>query len=154
MKRFEGEPIREQELASAKALGDFDMEYFRMIEGENGWIALGRDNCTNQRYFTVLGENNEKLGVIGVYDTAEEKNVTHTVVDPKYRGQGLAAQFKKILISGLDLPFLTMTINLDNEASVRATEKLPGVRKISDEKFEEEFKKAKYIYEPPKEGES
>jgi hypothetical protein len=105
----------------------------------------------NQRYFTVFGSKGEKLGIVGVYDTADEKNVTHTVVNQKYRDQGLAAKFKQRLMDELNLPFMTMTIDLENIASIRATEKLPGVRKISDEQYERDFYKVKYVYERPKE---
>jgi len=132
-------------------LGDFDMQYFQEMEGQNGWLALGQENCVNQRYFTVYGSKGEKLGIVGVYDTADEKNVTHTVVDQKYRGQGLAAKFKQRLIDELNLPFITLTISLDNIASIRATEKLPGVRKVSDAEYERDFHKVKYVYERPEE---
>ena len=142
----------EQEPAELQRLGDFDMQYFQELEGEGGWIALGQENCANQRYFTLYGSKGEKLGIVGVYDTADEKNVTHTVVDNKYRGQGLAAKFKQQLMDELDLPFITMTISLDNTASIRATEKLPGVQKVSDEQYERDFGKVKYIYEKPKES--
>ena len=140
----------EQEPSEIQSLENFDMQYFQELEGQNGWLALGQENCINQRYFTVYGSKGEKLGIIGVYDTADEKNVTHTVVDQKYRGQGLAAKFKQRLMGELNLPFITMTIDLENIASIRATEKLPGVRKISDEQYESDFHKAKYVYESPK----
>lgn len=140
---------QEQEPADVQSLGDFDMQYFQELEGQNGWLALGQENCMNQRYFTVYGSKGERLGIVGVYDTADEKNVTHTVVDLKYRGQGFAAKFKQRLMDELNLPFITMTISLENIASIRATEKLPGVRKISDEQYEHDFHKVKYIYERP-----
>jgi RimJ/RimL family protein N-acetyltransferase len=132
-------------------LGDFDPEYFRQIESKNGWIALGQDNCRNQKYFTVYGDAGTKLGIVGVYDTDDEQNISHTVVDPKFRGQGLAVKFKETLMADLNLPFLTLTIDLDNTSSIRAAEKIPGIRKVSDAAYEQEFHKAKYIQEPPKE---
>ncbi|MDF1497568.1 MAG: GNAT family N-acetyltransferase [Patescibacteria group bacterium] len=139
----------EKEQAKINKLGEFDSQYFNELEGETGWIALGKDNCQNQQYFTVYGNEGEKLGVIGIYDTDEEKNITHTVVDPKYRGQGLAAKIKHVLMDRLDLSFITMTINLDNEASIKAAKKIPGLKKVSDEQYEQEFHKVKYIYEKP-----
>lgn len=141
----------EQEHTEIQSLSEFDLQYFRELEGQNGWLALGQENCMNQQYFTVNGSNGEKLGIVGVYDTADEKNVTHTAVDPKYRGQGLAAKFKQRLMDELNLPFITMTIGLENIASIRATEKLPGVKKISDEQYERDFQKVKYVYEKPPE---
>lgn len=140
-----------QEPAETQSLESFDMQYFQELEGQDGWLALGQENCMNQRYFTVYDNKGEKLGIVGVYDTADEKNVTHTVVDQKYRGQGLAAKFKQRLMDELDLPFITMTISLENIASIRATEKLPGVRKVSDEQYERDFHKVKYVYERPQE---
>ena len=140
----------EQEPAEIQSFGDFDMQYFQELEGQNGWLALGQENCINQRYFTVFGSKGEKLGIVGVYDTADVKNVTHTVVDQKYRGQGLAAKFKQRLMDEINLPFITMTISLENIASIRATEKLPGVRRISDDQYERDFHKVKYVYERPK----
>ena len=125
-------------------LEEFDPEYFKSLEGENGWIAIGMENCKNQRYFTVCAEDGEKMGIIGVYDTADDESITHTVVDPKYRGQGLAEKFKHALMDSLGLPFVTLTISLDNKSSLRAAEKLPGVKKISDEEYEKAFHKAKY----------
>ena len=141
----------EQEPTEIKNLGEFDMQYFQELEGKDGWLAIGQENCMNQRYFTIYGANGEKLGIVGVYDTANEKNITHTVVDQKYRGQGLAAKFKKRLMEELNLPFITMTISLENIASIRATEKLPGVQKISDDQYERDFHKVKYVYEKPEE---
>lgn len=139
----------ELEKVAIKNLGDFDMQYFQELEGQDGWIALGQENCANQRYFTVFGDKDEKLGIAGIYDTADEKNLVHPVVDQKYRGQGLAAKFMQLAMEKLDLPFITMTISLENAASIRATEKLPGVKKVSDEQYEQEFHKVKYIYERP-----
>jgi RimJ/RimL family protein N-acetyltransferase len=129
-----------------KNLRDFDLEYFKELEGEDGWNALGLENCHNQRYFTVFGDKGEKIGVVGVYDTDDDKNITHTVVDKKYRGMGLAAKFKQLLMDELALPYITMTISLDNVASIRATEKLPGVKRVRDEKYESDYHKAKYVY--------
>lgn len=134
------------------ALGQFDEDYFRQLEGEKGWIALGQDNCANQRYFTVVGKGGEKLGIIGVYDTDDDQNVTHTVVDPKFRGRGLAGDFKRKLMQELGLASIILTIDLDNQASVRAAEKLPGVKKVSDEQYEKDYHKVKYVYETPKKG--
>jgi len=130
-------------------LADFDEEYFHELEGEKGWIALGQDNCSNQKYFTVVGPSGERLGIIGVYDTEDDQNVTHTVVDPKFRGRGLAGEFKKKLMEELGLSSVTLTIDLDNQASIRAAEKLPGVKKVSNEQYEDDYNKAKYIYEKP-----
>jgi len=59
----------------------------------------------------------------------------------------LRAEFKLNLMEKLDLSHITMTIDLDNTASIRATEKLPGVRKVSDEQYEREFHKVKYVLE-------
>ena len=145
------EPTLEQENKKIGEFAEFDKSYFEELEGSDGWLALGDDFYENQKYFTVFSDKGDKLGIVGVYDTAEEKNVTHTVVDPKYRGQGLAAKFKEKLMTDLNLDFLTLTIDLDNEASIRAAEKLPGVKRVSDEAYEKEFHKAKYIYEKQKE---
>jgi len=137
--------------AEIQNLGAFDMQYFKELEGEDGWIALGQENCLNQQYFTVSATDSAKLGIVGVYDTADEKNIIHYVVDKKYRGQGLAAKFTQRLMDSLKLPFIIMTIDLDNLASIKATEKLPGVEKISDEQYERDFHKVKYIYKKPQE---
>jgi hypothetical protein len=141
--RYEHEPPKIQ------GLRDFDESYFQQLEDKNGWTALGRENCSNQRYFTVYSDKGEKLGIIGVYDAGNEKNVTHTVVDQEFRGHGLAAKFKELLMHELKLSFITMTIDLDNQASIRATEKLPGVRKVSAEEYERNYHKVKYVYEKP-----
>ncbi|MFH0804551.1 MAG: GNAT family N-acetyltransferase [Candidatus Zambryskibacteria bacterium] len=149
---MEQSPVSEQEPIKIQYLGDFDQQYFKELDGEDGWLALGQENCMNQRYFTVYGNNDEKIGIVGVYDTVNEKNMTHTVVDQKYRGQGLAAKFKQRLIDELNLPFITITVDLENTASIRATEKLSGVRKVSDKKYEQDFHKVKFIYERPEQG--
>lgn len=99
------------------------------MEGENGWIALGDEFYRNQKYFTVLSDTGEKLGVVDVYDTEHEKNISHTVVDPKFRSQGLATKFKERLMAELGLPFLAMTIGLDNTSSIKAAEKISGIKK-------------------------
>ena len=123
------------------------MAYFHSLEGQDGWIAMGSEFYKNSKYFTVLSETGEKLGIIGVYDTDEEKNVAHVVVDQKFRGKGLAAKFYDQLMEKLGLPFITLTIDLNNTASIRAAEKLPGIKKTSDPQYEKEFHKVKYVYE-------
>jgi len=80
-----------------------------------------------------MSDTVDKLGIVGVYDTEFEKNVSHTVVNPKYRGQGLAGEFKQKLMAELRLSFLTLIIDLNNTASIRAARKIPGIRKVSDE---------------------
>lgn len=128
-------------------VGDFDAEYFQTIEGPDGWSALGQENCRNQRYFTVYGSNGERLGIVVVYDTDDDQNISHTVVDPRFRGQGLATRFKEQLMDALKLPFLTLTIATSNTASFHAAEKLPGVVRVSDASYEQEFQKAKFRLE-------
>lgn len=132
-------------------LGDFDADYFKELEGERGWIAIGQENCRDQQYFTVTDSDGEKLGIVGVYNTDDDENISHTVVDPKHRGQGLAHKFKGRLMDDLGLPFLTLTVDLDNAASIRSAEKLPGIKRVSDPDYEREFHKAKFIYERPEE---
>lgn len=80
------------------SLDDFDMNYFHQIDGKDGWIAIGQENCQNQQYFTVKGKNLEKLGIAGTYDTEDGKNYAHIIVDPAYRGKGLASQFYQQLL--------------------------------------------------------
>jgi len=48
-----------------------------------------------------------------------KKNVSHTVIDPAFRGQRLASKLKPILMEKLGLDFLTLTIDLDNTASIK-----------------------------------
>lgn len=141
---------REQQQKEVGGLDAFDFDYFKTLEGENGWLAIGMENCKNQQYYTVNSVQGEKLGVVGVYDTDEEKNIAHTVVDPKFRGQGLAEKFKDKLMDRLSLPYLTLTIDLDNTSSIKSAENMKAV-KISDEKYEQEFHKVKYRVECTKE---
>ncbi len=139
----------ESEKAQIKELNDFNMKYFQELEGEDGWIAIGMDNCKNQKYFTAVDSKGEKLGIVGVYDTDDDQNITHTIVDPEFRGQGLATQFKDHLMENLDLPYITLIIDIDNEASLSAAEKLPGIKRVSDKNYEQEFHKVKFIYKKP-----
>jgi len=129
-----------------RELTDFDQEYFESLEGKNGWIALGNDFYQNPHYFTGLSTDQEKVGIIGVYDCGPDQNILHYVVDPKYRGQGLARKLADKIMADLDLPYVVLTIDLDNKASLRAAEKLPGVERVSDAEHEKEYHKAKFIY--------
>ena len=138
--------VKEIKRVNVGKLDDFDMDYFKSLEGNDGWIALGMENCKNQRYFTAYSDSDEKIGIIGVYDTDDDENITHTVVDPKYRGQGLAGKFKDLLMDKLGLLFITLTIDLDNKSSIKATEKMAGIKKVSDDDYEKEFHKVKYRY--------
>lgn len=138
-------------------LADFDPAYWEDLNQRDksigGWLAS--EHCKNVHYFTVLSDTGEKLGIVGVYDVGDEKNITHTIVDPKYRGHGLATAFKDALMEKLDLPFVTLTINYDpyapndprrtNVSSMRAAEKLPGVERVEDPAYAEQ-RKAKFIY--------
>lgn len=138
---------RETEGPQISGLAPFDEGYFRQLEGPDGWLAIGQDNCKNPRYFTVQGDNGERLGVVGMYDTDEDKNITHTVVDPKYRGRGLAREFKERLLEAVGENYYVATVSLDNAASLRAMEKIPGAKVASDEKYEAEFHKRKFRFD-------
>ncbi len=130
-------------------LADFDKPYFEFLEGKEGWIALGNDAYENQKYFTGLSTTGDKVGIVGVYDIGQDQNILHYVVDPKFRGQGLARKLTDELMAKLNLPQVILTIDLDNQASIRAAEKLPGVKKVSDPQYEKEYHKVKYVYKVP-----
>lgn len=136
----------ESEDVSVKGLADFDEKYFHSIaeDGEDEWIASGMKNCKNQRYYTVLGKNDVKLGIVGVYDTDDDRNITHILIDPEFRGKGLLQKFYAQLMRKEKLPFLTATINIDNIVSVKSHEKA-GFEKVSDKAFEDKYHKYKYI---------
>lgn len=139
------EKINAEDIEIAE-LAEFDKEYFYSIskDGKEEWIAFGMENCKNQRYYTVIGDGGVKLGIIGVYDTENEQNITHIVIDPKFRGKGLLSKFYDQLLEKENLSFLIATINIDNIASVKSHEKA-GYEKISDKEYEEQFHKYKYI---------
>jgi RimJ/RimL family protein N-acetyltransferase len=141
--------IKEEKEIKIEGLADFDLDYFKTLEGEDGWIAIGQENCKNQKYFTVVGDSGEKLGIVGVYDTEDEQNITHIVIDPKYRGKGLVQQFYGALMSRENLTTLTATIDRKNRPSIVSHERA-GFKKVSDEAYEKEFNKFKYRYEKPK----
>ncbi len=130
-------------------LDDFDMDYFKSLEGEGGWIALGQENCTNQRYFTACAEDGEKIGIVGVYDTEDDKNIIHYVIRPEYRGQGLSAKCTHAIIDTLNLPSVIFTINLDNTPSLKAVKKIPGIQKVSNARYENDYQKEKYVLTKP-----
>ncbi|MCX6744214.1 MAG: GNAT family N-acetyltransferase [Candidatus Parcubacteria bacterium] len=142
-------PVQEYKKIQVGNLADFDQEYFESLEGKDGWIALGNDAYKNQRYFTGLSTAGEKIGIVGVYDVGKDQNVLHYVVDQKYRGQGLARELADQIMEKLNLPQVVLTIDLDNKASIRAAEKMPGVEKISNSAYEKDFHKVKYIYRKP-----
>lgn len=141
--------VKENKEIKVERLGDFDLEYFKTLEGEDGWIAIGQENCKNQKYFIVVGDSGEKLGIVGVYDTEDEQNITHIVIDPKYRGKGLVQQFYDALMSRENLTTLTATIDRKNRPSIVSHERA-GFKKISDDAYENEFDKFKYKYKKPK----
>lgn len=128
-------------------LADFDMDYFRQLEGEDGWIAIGQEECRNQRYFTVVDERGEKLGIVGMYDTDDEKNITHTVVDPKYRGRKLAPEFKMKLLDVTGEDYFISTVDLDNKDSLTSMHGITNIEVTSDQEYEEEFHKRRFRYE-------
>lgn len=132
-------------------LQPLDMDYFYELEGADGWIAFGDEYYRNQRYFTVVDDKGKKLGVVGVYDTDDDNNITHTVVDPEYRGQSLATKMKLKLADSLGLNAMTMTVDLDNESSLRSVEKMPDTERVSNEVYEQENHKAKFEWKRPKE---
>jgi RimJ/RimL family protein N-acetyltransferase len=131
-------------------LEEFDQEYFQELEGQDGWKAIGQENCMNQSYFTVCDESGEKLGIVGLYDTDDEKNITHIVIDPKHRGKGMLPKFYEALTGSTGADYLVATIDRNNTASIRSHEKA-GFRKTSDDKYEEEFDKFRYQYDVPEE---
>ena len=142
----------------AGSLVDLDREYYEDLinRDPNQKRRMPRNlDDPDYRYFTVLSLKGEKLGIIGVYNTEHDQNLTDTLVDPKYRGQKLAKQFKDLLMDELDLPFLTMTIDYDpyapddptrtNVSSIRAIKKLPGVERV-DDPYYDSIQKAKFVY--------
>ena len=132
------------------SLGEFDEAYFRSIadDGKDEWIALGMENCRNQKYYTVFDDTGNKVGIVGMYDTDTEQNLTHVVVDQKYRGQGLVKQFYKKLLEADGVDSLVATVSIGNVRSVRAHEKA-GFMKTSDAAYEQTFGKYRFVYESP-----
>jgi predicted GNAT family acetyltransferase len=130
-------------------LDHFDSDYFKQLEGPDGWMAIGQENCRNQRYFTVMSTTGEKLGIVGMYDTDEDKNISHTVVDPKYRGMGLAKDFKEKLLDQTGEQFYIATVNLNNASSLAAMQKISDAKAISTPEYEREFNKRKFRYDRP-----
>lgn len=130
-----------------RELKDFDpntdLEFFHSLEGEDGWMAIGMKNCMNQRYYIVIGENDKKLGIVGVYDTEDEKNITHIVINPEYRskkiGKSLLPNFYNELLKKAGLKSLIATINPDNMASIKSHEKA-GFLKVNDPKYDWKLK--------------
>ena len=137
-------PEHREEVSVAEP-APFDMEYFKKLEGDEGWVAVGNDDYENQEYFTVKDEKGRNLGVVGVYDFGDQKRVTHTVVDPEFRGRGLAAKFKMHIAEQLGLDSFLSTISPDNTASLRAIVKVPGARRVSTE--DQERDGGKIVYE-------
>ena len=131
-------------------LDEFDEEYFYSIskDGEDEWKAIGIENCQSQKYYTVVSENNVRLGIVGIYNTDNEQNITHIIIDPKFRGKGLLPKFYDLLLQEEKPSFLTATIKVDNISSVKSHEKA-GFRKISDDEYEKKFQKYKYRLELP-----
>ena len=122
-------------------LKDFDIEYFKELEGPKWWIAINQNNCSNQRYFTVFSKKWIKLWIIWVYDANvlnNEINVCHTIVDPNFRWKGYAMKFKEEIMKKLNLPFLTLTISTDNISSIKAAEKLPWTIRLSNKSIEDQ----------------
>ncbi len=143
-------PTKEKELKQIKSLREFsdsDLDYFKELEGENGWIAYGDPTYQNVRYFVVDSDNDEHLGIVGLFDFEDQKNVTHAVVDPKFRGQGLAQKFLDKITKELDLKFYICTVDLDNVSSLRAMGKNPNLLRVSDADYEEKYHKVKFQYE-------
>ena len=130
-------------------LAPFDAEYFKRLEGPDGWVAIGRENCRNQRYFTVMDSTGEKLGIVGLYDTADDANISHTIVDPKYRGLGLAKDFKDKLLEATGETYYVAAVDLENTASLAAMLKIPGIKIVSDQEYETEFHKRKFRFDKP-----
>ena len=126
---------------------EIDMSYLQQIDpdGENAWSAFGMENCFNLRYFIVVGNNGQRLGIVGVYDTADEVNITHVVIDPKYRGKGLLPKFYQQLMARTGCTKLVATIDRENMASIISHERA-GFIKTSDEAYQEEFNKFKYVF--------
>ncbi|MBD3251861.1 hypothetical protein GF380_05435 [Candidatus Uhrbacteria bacterium] len=44
---------------------------------------------------------------------------------------------------------ILLTIDLDNEASIRAAQKLEGIERVSDADYENEQHKVKFVYRRP-----
>lgn len=130
-------------------LAAFDLAYFKRLSGPNGWLAIGQSGCKNQRYFTVLGSDGNKLGIVGLYDTDDETNVSHTIVDPKYRGLGLAEEFKDKLLETTGESYYVATVDLDNAPSLAAMSKIPGIQVASDAEYESRYHKRKFRFERP-----
>jgi len=126
-------------------LAEFDKDYFYSIseDSKEEWKAIGMENCKNQRYYTVIGENNVKLGIVGIYDIEDERNITHIIIDPKFRGKKLLKKFYDQLLQKEKPSFLTATIKIDNMPSIKSHEKA-GFIKISNKEYEKEFQKYKY----------
>ena len=141
-KIFENNVNNEEEFK----LVDFDRKFFNKISGKDSFNALNFKSLKNVHYFTVINAKNIPVGIIGIYDTNDDKYISHTVVKKEYRGKFYSKIFKDLIIKKLNLPYLTLTIDINNTNSVKSALKLQGIKKVSDENYEKKYHKYKFIY--------
>ena len=125
-------------------LEDFDFSYFKQIKEENNWIAFNYPNCFNNKYFCIV-LNGKKIGIIGICDNDTDKNLLHVIIESGYRGQKYATKASYALLYRLNLPYLTLTIDIDNTPSLKAFSKDTNIKQISSDIYEKKYHKKKYI---------
>ena len=111
-------------------------------------VTEGKNIFKNIRSFNILNDKNNAVGVIEIFDNEEYENITNTIIDIEYRGNGYALEAKKTLLIELDLPYLMFFIKRNNISSLKSVNKLDNLIKISSPEWEDIYDKHIFIWKP------
>lgn len=92
-----------------------DPAYARSIPGFNEIIY-----DTNRGRYNTIYYNGNRAGIIGYIPSSDGGGYVQTLIDPAYRGRGIAVVAKELLASKYGLHKLYATVRSNNWSSIRS----------------------------------
>lgn len=118
-------------------LSDFDVSYYKDIMQEWGDPKVGQRDRESY-YYNVLDENNNKIGIVGLFIDWDLLPYGEIAIDPKYRRQGYLLKIYNLLTKEKNIETLYVFVFASNLISIKAHEKA-GFQRLKEFDIPEEW---------------
>ena len=137
--------IREMQAADVEKVAALEAQIFSMPWAVQGFFdTLGREDVV----FLVAYEQDELLGYVGVYCTADEGEITNVAVAQTARRRGVAYALMSQLIemlAGREIFRIVLEVRVSNEPAIRLYERMGFLKAGKRKSFYEKPTEDAYV---------